>query len=557
MEGDASGVRHKLLIEVNDLSNQSGRTVPSGENVCVARVLVSEELAERGLDRLRAAGHEVDVRVGLSPEELRGVIKGASALIVRSATQVDDALLEAGSELVVVGRAGVGLDNVDVEAATKRGVVVANAPESNIVSAAEHTLAMLLAVARNVPQAHAALVQGRWERSRWEGVELLDKTLGIAGLGRIGKLVAQRAAAFGMRIIAFDPFVSVERARAMNIELVDIDRLVQESDFLTIHLPKTKETVGLIGRDMLLKAKPNLRVVNVARGGIVDEEALAEAVSSGVIAGAALDVFAKEPTTESPLFSVPGIVVTPHLGASTTEAQDKAGDDIADMINLALAGDFVPYAVNISAADANETMKPFLPLAERLGRLLASMFDATPSSLEVIATGEIGSYDTRILTLAAEKGFFSAIHNEPVTFVNAPQVAASLGVEVKESKVPTGSTSDYVNLVTLRAGTHSIAATLVGPRRQARIVMVDDHVTDVPPADNMLVVRNDDRPGVIGLVGTLLGNAGVNIADMDVGRALTPGTALMVIAPTAEVTADVLGQLRAAPGIIEVTTLRA
>jgi D-3-phosphoglycerate dehydrogenase len=523
----------------------------------MARVLVSEELAERGLDRLRAAGHDVDVQVGLSPEKLREVIKGASALIVRSATQVDDALLEAGSDLVVVGRAGVGLDNVDVEAATKRGVMVANAPESNIVSAAEHTLAMLLAVARNVPQAHAALVEGRWERSRWEGVELLDKTLGIAGLGRIGKLVAQRAAAFGMRIIAFDPFVSAERARAMNIELVDIDRLIQESDFLTIHLPKTKETVGLIGRDMLLKAKPNLRIVNVARGGIVDEDALAEAVSSGVIAGAALDVFAKEPTTESPLFSVPGIVVTPHLGASTTEAQDKAGDDIADMVNLALAGDFVPYAVNISAADANETMKPFLPLAERLGRLLASMFDATPTSLEVVATGEIGSYDTRILTLAAEKGFFSALQDEPVTLVNAPQVAKVLGVEVKESKVSTGSTSDYVNLVTLRAGTHSIAATLVGPRRQARIVVVDDHVTDVPPAENMLVVRNDDRPGVIGLVGTLLGNAGVNIADMDVGRALTPGTALMVIAPTAEVTADVLAQLRAAPGIIEVTTLRA
>ena len=557
MGSDASGVRHKVLIVMNDLSNDGGIALATSENGRMARVLVSEELAERGLDRLRAAGHDVDVQVGLSPEKLREVIKGASALIVRSATQVDDALLEAGSDLVVVGRAGVGLDNVDVEAATKRGVMVANAPESNIVSAAEHTLAMLLAVARNVPQAHAALVEGRWERSRWEGVELLDKTLGIAGLGRIGKLVAQRAAAFGMRIIAFDPFVSAERARAMNIELVDIDRLIQESDFLTIHLPKTKETVGLIGRDMLLKAKPNLRIVNVARGGIVDEDALAEAVSSGVIAGAALDVFAKEPTTESPLFSVPGIVVTPHLGASTTEAQDKAGDDIADMVNLALAGDFVPYAVNISAADANETMKPFLPLAERLGRLLASMFDATPTSLEVVSTGEIGSYDTRILTLAAEKGFFSALQDEPVTLVNAPQVAKVLGVEVKESKVSTGSTSDYVNLVTLRAGTHSIAATLVGPRRQARIVMVDDHVTDVPPADNMLVVRNDDRPGVIGLVGTLLGNAGVNIADMDVGRAITPGTALMVIAPTAEVTADVLAQLRAAPGIIEVTTLRA
>jgi len=266
----------------------------------MARILVSEELAERGLDRLRQAGHDVDVQIDLTPEQLRVAIKGARALIVRSATQVDEGLLEAGSDLIVVGRAGVGLDNVDVEAATKRGVMVANAPESNIVSAAEHTMAMLLAVARNVPQAHAALVQGRWERSKWEGVELLDKTLAIAGLGRIGKLVAQRAAAFGMRIVAFDPYVSEERARAMNIELMDMDRLITEADFLTVHLPKNKETIGLIGREMLLKAKPSLRVINVARGGIVDEAELAEAIKSGVIAGAALDVFNKEPTTQSP-----------------------------------------------------------------------------------------------------------------------------------------------------------------------------------------------------------------------------------------------------------------
>lgn len=524
----------------------------------MARILVSEELAERGLDRLRAAGHEVDVQLNLSPEQLRTAIVGARALIVRSATNVDDALLEAGNDLIVVGRAGVGLDNVDVEAATRRGVMVANAPESNIVSAAEHTMAMLLAVARNVPQAHAALVQGRWERSRWEGVELLDKTLAVVGLGRIGKLVAQRAAAFGMRIVAFDPFVSDERARAMNIELMDMDRLITEADFLTVHLPKNKDTINLINRDLLLKAKPSLRIINVARGGIVNEADLAEAVTNGSIAGAALDVFAKEPTTESPLFDVPGIVVTPHLGASTREAQDKAGDDIADMVILALAGDFVPYAVNISAADANETLKPYLPLAERLGRLFASMAGANPAQLEIIATGEIAGYDTRILTLSALKGFLSASHDESITYVNAPQVAAASNIEVKESKVASGSAnSDYVNLVTLRAGTHSIAATLVGPRRQARIVMVDDHMTDVPPADNMLVVRNDDRPGVIGIVGTLLGNAGVNIADMDVGRALTAGTALMVIAPTAAVTDDVLTQLRAAPGIIEVTSLRA
>jgi len=274
----------------------------------MARILVSEELAEGGLNKLRAAGHEVDVQTGLSPEQLHSVIKGAHALIVRSATQVDDALLAAADSLMVVGRAGVGLDNVDVESATRRGVMVANAPESNIVSAAEHTMAMLLAVARNVPQAHAALTQGRWERSKWEGVELFDKTLGVVGLGRIGKLVAQRAAAFGMRIVAFDPFVSEERARAMNIELLELDALVERADFITIHLPKNKDTVNLFNADMFKKAKSSLRIINVARGGIINEADLADAVKNGVIAGAALDVFDKEPTTESPLFDVPELL---------------------------------------------------------------------------------------------------------------------------------------------------------------------------------------------------------------------------------------------------------
>jgi D-3-phosphoglycerate dehydrogenase len=269
-------------------------------------------------------------------------------------------------------------------------------------------------------------------------------------------------------------------------------------------------------------------------------------------------VFDKEPTTESPLFDVPGIVVTPHLGASTTEAQDRAGLDIADQITLALAGDFVPYAVNISAADANETLKPYLPLAERLGRLFSSAAEANISELEIIATGEIAGYDTRILTLSVLKGFFSARHSDAVTYVNAPQIATSQNVAVKETLVSgAGANSDYVNLITLRAGSHSIAATLVGPRRQARIVMVDDHMTDVPPSEHMLVVRNDDRPGVIGLVGTLLGTHNVNIADMDVGRSDLPGTALMVISPTAEVADEVLAELRAQPGIIEVTSLYA
>jgi D-3-phosphoglycerate dehydrogenase len=500
----------------------------------------------------------VDVQVGLTPDQLKKVIVGAQALIVRSATDVNAELLEAADELMVVGRAGVGLDNVDVETATRLGVMVANAPESNIVSAAEHTMAMLLAVARNVPQAHAALVQGRWERSKWEGVELFDKTLGIAGLGRIGKLVAQRAVAFGMRIIAFDPFVSQERAQAMNIELVDMDQLMERSDFITLHLPKTKDTVDLINADMLKKAKPALRIINVARGGIVNEADLAEAVTSGTIAGAAIDVFSKEPMTDSPLFAVPGIVVTPHLGASTSEAQDRAGEDIADMINLALAGEFVPYAVNVAAGDANETLKPYLPLAEKLGRLFSSMVNGTTSELEIIATGEIAGYDTRILTLSVLKGFLSSVRNDSVTYVNAPQLAGEAGIAVKETKIASGaSNSDYVNLVTLRANGHSISATLVGPRRQARIVLMDDHMTDVPPSEQMIVVRNDDRPGVIGTVGTLLGNAGVNIRDMEVGMALTPGTALMVIVPGGPVADSVLDELRAAPGITEVSVLRA
>ncbi|MCB0999181.1 MAG: phosphoglycerate dehydrogenase [Acidimicrobiales bacterium] len=517
----------------------------------MARILVTEEIAEGGLDRLRAAGHEVDVQLDLS--QLLTHVVGAHALIIRSATQVTAEVLEVGADLVVVGRAGIGLDNVDVEAATRRGVMVVNAPQSNIVSAAEHTMALLLAQARNVPQAHAALQAGRWERSRWEGVELADKVLGIVGLGRIGKLVADRAKAFGMRLVAYDPFVSADRARQMGVELMGLDQLIGESDFVTIHLPKNKETTGLINRDLLLKAKPALRVVNVARGGIVVEQDLADCVREGIIAGAALDVFATEPTTESPLFELDDVVVTPHLGASTREAQDKAGDTIADMVQLALAGDFVPFAVNVSAAEANETLKPYLPLAERLGRLFASLSGASPSVLEVACDGDIAGYDTRIVTLAATKGYFGLVSDEPVTYVNAPQLAKDKGLEVRETNCATAA--DFVNLITVRGGGHSISGTVVGRRGEQRIIAIDDHNFDIPPAPNMVMVKNDDRPGVIGLVGTLLGNAGVNIADMDVGRAAEPGTAVMLIAPTAAVPNEVLDDLRRSPGIISVHTL--
>ena len=519
----------------------------------MAHILVTETIADGGLDRLRAAGHTVVVDTDL--DHLGERLRGAHALIIRSATQVTEAVLAGAPELIVVGRAGIGLDNVDVEAATRRGVMVVNAPQSNVVSAAEHTMALLLAQARNVPQAHAALVGGRWERSRWEGVELADKTLAIVGLGRIGKLVADRARAFGMRLVAYDPFVSEDRARQLGVELLPLDQLIAEADFLTIHLPRTKETTNLICRDLLLKAKPTLRVINVARGGIVNEAELAEALRDGIIAGAALDVFAAEPLGESPLLGLSNVVVTPHLGASTREAQDKAGDTIADMVLLALAGEFVPFAVNIKAAEANETLKPFLPLAERLGALFATLVGRAPAVLEVIVQGDIAGYDTSILSIAAEKGFFAAVCDEQVTYVNAPQLAGEHGVEIRETKTTTSP--DYVNLITLRGGGHSIAGTLSGLRGQQKIVMVDDHGFDVPPAEHMLMIKNDDRPGVIGTVGTLLGEAGVNIADMDVGQAAEAGTAVMLIAPTAIVDASVIDALRAAPGIIAVDVLGA
>jgi D-3-phosphoglycerate dehydrogenase len=514
--------------------------------------LVTEEIARSGLDQLAAGGHDVDVRLGLSTDELLGVVPGAEALIIRSATKVTAEVLGAGSDLVVVGRAGIGLDNVDVAEATARGIMVVNAPESNILSAAEQTMALLLAQARNIPQAHAALVGGRWERSRWEGVELYGKCLGIVGLGRIGALVAQRALSFGMHLIAFDPYVAVERARRINVELCSLDELITRADFVTIHAVKTPETVGLIGADLLAKAKPGLRIINAGRGGIVDEEALAEAIRDGVVQGAGLDVFATEPTTASPLFELDTVVVSPHLGASTVEAQDKAGLTIAEQVLLALAGDFVPYAVNVAASDVSEEVRPFMPLAEQLGRFFACLHDGLPDRLEIEYRGELAGASTSILTLSALKGLFSGSIEEPVSYVNAPALAESRGLGVRE--VSTVTSHDYKSLVTLRSGTHAVAGTLAGPemRAEPRVVMVDEHLVEVPPSPHMLVVRNDDRPGMIGAVGTVLGDGGVSISSMAVGPSEEAGTALMVLSTDRPAPDAALGTLRAHPGIIAV-----
>ncbi len=520
----------------------------------MGRVLVTEKLAQRGLDLLTEAGYEVDEQLGLSPEELVSAVVGADALIIRSATTVTAEVLAAGTDLVVVGRAGIGLDNVDVTAATDRGVMVVNAPQSNILSAAEQAMALLLAQARNIPQAHSALVAGKWERSKWTGVELHGKTLGVVGLGRVGALVAQRAMAFGMRLVAYDPFISADRAKHMGVELMGIEELVAESDFVTIHLPKTPETLGLFGRDLLAKAKPGLRIINTARGGIVDEDALADAIKEGQIQGAGLDVFAKEPTTESPLFDLPSVIVAPHLGASTAEAQDKAGVTIAEQVILALNGDFVPYAVNVSATDVSETVRPFMGLSEQLGRIFSCLNDGLPDVLDIEYQGGLAGAGTGILTLSILKGIFAAGTEEPVSYVNAPQLAAERGLVIRETSTVTAQ--DYVNLITLRSSGHSVAGTLTGPRTEPRLVMVDDHDVEVPPAPNMLVVRNDDRAGMIGVVGTIIGEAEVSISSMAVGPSATGHTALMVLTTDRLAPDDVLSRLRAAPGISDVHTVQ-
>ena len=519
----------------------------------MARILVTEKIAPSGLDRLRAAGHEVDEQSDLSPSELLDAVRGAQALIIRSATTVSADVLAAGVGLVVVGRAGIGLDNVDVDAATRHGIMVVNAPQSNTLSAAEHTMALLLAQARNIPQAHTALVSGRWERSQWTGVELADKTLGIIGLGRIGKLVAQRALAFGMRLVGYDPFVAPERAKQLSVELLELDELLATSDFVTIHVARTPETMGMIDADRLAKAKPGLRIINVARGGIIVEADLADAIRGGHIGGAALDVFEEEPTTSSPLFGLREVVVTPHLGASTREAQDKAGETIAEQVELALAGDFVPFAVNVAATEVTETVRPFLPLAEQLGVLFAGLAPTLPSEVEIEFAGEIGGYDNRLGELSLVKGLLAVVTDRPVSYVNAHDVAKEHGIRVRSTTTTTAV--NHVNTITVRGGGHSVAGTVSGSAADARLVMVDDHTVDLPPAPHMIVVRNDDRPGVIGRVGTILGEAGVNITDMNVGLSHEGVGALMVIATSQAVPAVAAQRLLDADGVAECSTI--
>jgi D-3-phosphoglycerate dehydrogenase len=425
--------------------------------------------------------------------------------------------------------------------------MVVNAPQSNVLSAAEHTMALLLAQARNIPQAHNALTNGSWERERWQGVELHGKTLGIVGLGRVGTLVAQRANAFGMRLVAYDPYIAPNRAAQMGVDLVDtVEQVCARADFITIHLPKTPETQGIIGERELAAVRPGVRIVNTARGGLIDEGALVEALRSGRVGGAAIDVFADEPVTAHPLFELENVVVTPHLGASTAEAQDKAGVAIAEQVLLALRGEFVPFAVNVDVGtDIPEPVRPYLQLAERLGRVAVALAGTGISALRFEYHGGIAEHDTRALTLAGLKGAFSAVVHEPVTFVNAPLLAKERGITTEESKSP--ESLDYVNLIEVRAEaqdeTVSVAGVLVGKRDTERLVRVYGYDLDMAFAPVMAFFRYEDRPGIVGIVGSSLGEAGVNIGNMQVARQSEGGEALMGLAVDSPIPDDVLARI--------------
>ncbi len=508
-------------------------------------VLLAEELSPATIEAL---GPDFEIRHcdGSDRAELLPAIADVDAILIRSATKVDAEALGAAKRLRVVARAGVGLDNVDVKAATQAGVMVVNAPTSNIVSAAELAVGLLLAAARNISPAHAALRAGQWKRSKYTGVELFEKTVGIVGLGRIGVLVAQRLAGFGVNLIAYDPYVQAGRAAQIGVRLVPLDELLAESDFISVHLPKTPETVGLIGEEALAKVKPSAVIVNAARGGIVDEGALYAALKEGRLGAAGLDVFAKEPCTDSPLFELDNVVATPHLGASTDEAQERAGIAVAKSVRLALAGELVPDAVNVKGGVIAEDVRPGLPLAEKLGRVFTALAGGIAAALTVEVRGEITQHDVKILELSALKGVFTDVIEEQVTYVNAPVLAQERGLDVQLTTSP--DSPDYRNLITLRGtladGTQvSVSGTLSGPKQVEKIVEVDGFDIEIVPTEHMLFLRYEDRPGVVGILGKILGDAGVNIAGMQVSRDAKGGHALVAMTVDSAVPHDVLQHL--------------
>ncbi|WP_433602021.1 phosphoglycerate dehydrogenase [Nocardia sp. CA-135953] len=518
-------------------------------------VLIADKLAQSTVDAL---GDGVEVRWVDGPDRpaLLAAVPDADALLVRSATTVDAEVLEAGKNLKIVARAGVGLDNVDVPAATERGVMVVNAPTSNIHTAAEHAVTLLLAAARQIPAADATLRERTWARSKFNGVEIFDKTVGVVGLGRIGQLFAARLAAFETKVIAYDPYVSPARAAQLGIELLPLDELLERADLISVHLPKTPETKGIIGKEAIAKTKPGVIIVNAARGGLVDEQALADAIKSGHVRAAGLDVFDTEPCTDSPLFDLPQVVVTPHLGASTAEAQDRAGTDVAKSVLLALAGEFVPGAVNVTGGAVGDEVAPWLEIVRKQGHLLGAVSNELPVSVEVQVRGELAAQDVAVLELSALRGIFSALVEDQVTFVNAPALAKERGISAEVTKV--SESPSHRSVVDLRAvfgdgSTLNVAGTLTEPQQVQKIVNINGRNYDMRAEGlNLAVLNYDDKPGALGKIGTKLGAAEIDILAAQLSQDVDKEGATVILRVAREVPADVQAAIAESVGAAKI-----
>ncbi|MFC7228384.1 phosphoglycerate dehydrogenase [Salinirubellus salinus] len=516
------------------------------------KVLVTDPIADAGIERLREAGHDVETAYEVEGDALHEAVSDASALVVRSGTQVDRDLFEAAPELVIVGRAGIGVDNIDIDAATDHGVIVANAPDGNVRAAAEHTVAMTFAIARSIPQAHARLKAGEWAKGEYLGTEVNNKTLGIVGLGRVGQEVAKRLGNLGMDLVAFDPYIGEERAEQLGAELADLDEVLERADFLTVHTPLTPETEGLIGEEELAQLEGGY-LINCARGGVVDEPALAAAVEDGVLAGAALDVFAEEPLPDdSPLLDVEDVVVTPHLGASTEAAQENVATSIADQILAAFAEEPVVNALNAPSMDqkAFPRVKPYIDIAETAGRIAVQLFDGHVNEIEIVYAGDIAEEEVDLVTASALKGVFKPLEWQ-VNAVNAPQIAEERGIDVSETKRSTSEDFQSLVTVTVRNGDSemSVCGTLFAGE-DPRIVRIDGFRVDAIPGGRMVVSRNTDEPGVIGLIGTVMGEYDINIAGMYNARETFGGEAMTVYNVDQEVPEEAREKLEADPRVI-------
>ncbi len=524
------------------------------------KILISDSLAQEGIKILeQEKGFTVDQKTKVPPPELKELIKDYDVLIVRSATKVTGDIIEAGKRLKIIGRAGVGLDNVDVSAASKRGIIVMNAPAGNTISTAEHTMSMILALSRNIPQAYASMRDGKWDRKSFMGTEVYNKVLGIVGLGRIGAEVAKRAASFKMKVIGYDPYLSQELARKMDIELKDLNTLFKQSDYITVHTPLTDETRHMVGEKEFKIMKDGVRIINCARGGIVDEGALDAALESGKVAGAALDVYEKEPPAGNPLLKRPNVVTTPHLGASTEEAQVNVAIDIAESVRDAILDRGIRNAVNVPSVDA-ETLKnlqPYLTLAEKVGLLQSQLSIGQVQKVKVKYIGDITEYDVTPITMAVVKGLLSPVLEETINYINALLVAKTRGIEVAESK--TSQIMDFANAIAVTVETNKGSNLVMGSlftKTDPRIIRINNFYVDLVPKGHLIYISNRDLPGVVGAIGTILGKSDINIAGMTFGRIKPGGDAITVLNIDSKPSEDVLSKLSKMDNINEVRAMK-